>query len=165
MGLDMRLCTNSRELARDIYDSFGDGRYNPLYDFDVEDGCVIRWRGAVSIHRWLLEHARPRMEFFVEDLARLHDDCKRVLDSSELVPTMNGYELLYSGAAMELIPSGMRDGEPEPYDADYVYQLRYTMKQLGKILDILEPMQGRPFEAVHPDEPRWRVGFWYDYSR
>ena len=104
---------------------------------------IAYWRKANHIHRWFVENVQDGIdecdiyEVTKEQLEELLDICIRVRDASKLEHNPDGCERLIKDPkiAMELLPtqSGFFFGGTG-YDEYYLEDIRYTIKQLRKIL-------------------------------
>lgn len=183
MGLDMYLYCNSKKVCQEVNDMHDDweGGYQATH------GIAIYWRKANAVHKWFVDNVQGgeddcgTYEVSVDQLARLHDICKEIIDNSKLVDgdIVNGYTfedgeripIMEKGQyiedtklAEELLPTqeGFFFGGTA-YDQYYWWDIQYTMQKLEKLLDCLEPGK-RPWETVHKDEPDWCVKFEYHSS-
>lgn len=186
MGLDMYLYCNSRKVCQDMNDAD-----DFMESYDRKAGIAIRWRKSNAIHQWFVDNVQNGnddcgyYDVEVEDLVKLHDTCRAVLDSTELVDGVvgNGYTfkegkmsrieengriMADPSLAQELLPtqSGFFFGSTD-YDQWYWWDLEYTVEKLGKLLDILKPAGDKipeKWNVVHPDEPDWYVRLQYHSS-
>lgn len=184
MGLDMWLYTNSKKVANEVNDLNDEWEGN----FQAPRGIAICWRKANAIHRWFVANAQNgnddcgMYEVDVNDLARLHDACKEVLESTELVTAeiengkllqngewvsniVKGQKLADPTKAMELLPTtdGFFFGSTA-YDQYYWWDIQYTMEKLEKLMENLMPADDSNWYVVHKDEPDWYVRFYYSSS-
>lgn len=183
MGLDMYLYTNSRKLCQEVND-MEDALEGGLL---AKRGIVIQWRKANMIHKWFVDNIQRGnddcglYDVLAEDLVKLHDTCKEVLESTRLVDAdvVNGKRFengewvdnLERGKiledptkAIELLPTtdGFFFGSTD-YDQWYWWDVQHTQRKLDKLLDCLTPADS-PWGVVHPDEPDWLVRFQYSSS-
>ena len=179
MGLDQYLYCNSRNVCEDAQEGFNDA------DWNVPRGIAVCWRKANAVHKWFVNNIQGgnddcgTYEVSVEDLARLHDTCKEVLESTRLVDaeiqngTINGKPNIVKGKkledpskAKELLPTaaGLFFGSQD-YDQYYWWDLEHTVDAISKALENLVPA-GDPmgWHVVHKDEPGWFVKFEYTSS-
>lgn len=181
MGLDMYLKCNSKKVCQEVNDMADEweGKYQAPH------GIAIYWRKANAIHNWFVANVQGGVDdcgdydVEVSDLVKLHDACKAVLDSTELIEkgTIDIYDvksgkmvekpkqvLADDTVARELLPTvdGFFFGSTE-YDMYYWWDIQFTERKLAKVLDCLEPGK-RPWEAFHKDEPDWVVTFNYHSS-
>lgn len=183
MGLDMYLYCNSKKVCEEINDQSDDWER----DFQTSRGIAIYWRKANAIHNWFVSNVAgdddcKTYEINVNDLVNLHDTCKRVLDSTELmnatiengkkcidgkwVPVkVHGQKLKDPTVAKELLPTigGFFFGSTE-YDQWYWWDVQYTEQKLAKLLDMIQPKENEPWHSVHPSDPDWVVRFYYKSS-
>lgn len=184
MGLDMWLYTNSRKVCEDANDQTDEweGR------FQTPRGIAICWRKANAIHNWFVAEVQGGnddcgiYDVSINQLARLYDTCKTVIDSTRLVeaeiknglaleggkwvPQMEkGQKLEDPTVAMELLPTsdGFFFGSTD-YDQWYWWDLQFTMNKLDKIMENLMPADGDNWYVIHKDEPGWYVKFQYSSS-
>lgn len=131
MGLDMWMHCNDRELTHEVQDE----------KWSARRGQIMYWRKANAIHRWFVEEAEysegvddcSEIEVTVDDLKKLHELCKEVLDDHSKAP--------------ELLP--VKDGfffGSQEYDEWYFKNIEYTFNTLSKILDLIEP--AKPLEVA-----------------
>lgn len=183
MGLDQWLYCNSKNVCQESNDT--DDEWE---DYQAKHGIVISWRKANAIHQWFVANVQDGnddcgiYEVSVSDLVKLHDTCKAVLESTELVrgTVQNGKKLTADGweaitqsgmvledpsTAWELLPTkdGFFFGSID-YDQWYWWDLQYTAEKIGKILDSLCPYERNKWDVVHKDEPDWCVRFYYTSS-
>jgi hypothetical protein len=183
MGLDMYLKTSSKRIAymaNDTSDALG-AHY-------AKAGTAIYWRKANAIHRWFVENVQDGVDdcgiypVEAEDLVKLHDACREVLESTRLVDAdvkvgerlengrfipilKRGKRLEDTAKAREILPTadGFFFGSTD-YDQWYWLELEETMKKTALILDCLEPDGEFPWRVTHRDEPDWFVNFEYTSS-
>jgi len=134
-----------------------------MYLFKVKREEVAYWRKANAIHAWFennvadgnLENCK---DYYVskEDLIKLRDTCKEVINKSNLVYGMvkNGEQLTQAGwkqlyetgkviedpsVAQELLPtqSGFFFGGTD-YNQYYINDLEETIEQINNILDTVD---------------------------
>lgn len=184
MGLDMYLYCNSKRVCQEINDQEDDWERN----FQTPRGIAVYWRKANAIHNWLVTNIQDgeddckTYEVSIDDLVRLHDTCKKVLESTKLVEATiengqkcidgkwvpvktRGQKLEDPTVANELLPthSGFFFGSTE-YDQWYWWDVHYTEYKLAKLLDMLKPKDNEPWNSIHPEEPDWIVRFYYRSS-
>lgn len=163
MGLDMYLYTNSKKVSQEVNDMTDEWEGK----FQAPRGIAVQWRKANQVHKWFVDNVQDgnddcgHYEVSVSDLVRLHDVCKEVLDSTELV---DGERIADPSRAWELLPTknGFFFGSTD-YDQWYWLDVQYTECKLAKLLDCLEP-KGDGWHVVHQDEPDWYVKFYYHSS-
>lgn len=122
MGLDQWIFKRVPE--NDEYDEEG----NIIYD----DESVLYWRKCNQIHQWFdnlvggVENC-GNYPVTIDDLKQLRNDCQRVLDNhalaEEVLPVMSGF---YFGSY--------------EYDEWYFMDLKNTVDDLNKFLDLNEPL-------------------------
>ena len=162
MGLDQFLYANSFIVCKDANDM--EDEYE---QYQAKRGIAIKWRKANQIHNWFVTNVQGGhddcgiYEVSVSDLVKLHDTCKKVLDSTEF----DGKTLDDPSTAWELLPTkeGFFFGSTD-YDQWYWWDLQYTVDRLGRILDNLVPSETDKFCTVHIGEPDWEVHFYYTSS-
>ncbi|MBR1445475.1 MAG: hypothetical protein IJ586_00100 [Alloprevotella sp.] len=178
MGLDMYLYCNSRRVCEEVNEGSSD------YEWSVPRGIAIYWRKANAIHKWFVDNIQGgnddcrTYQVSVEDLCRLHDTCKEVLESTRLVDaeiqngTINGVPNMVQGKkledpskAQELLPvsSGFFFGS-QGYNQYYWEDLEHTVEAVAKAIDNLEPADNLGWRVQHKDEPGWFVQFEYGSS-
>ena len=180
----MYLYTNSKAVCKEVNDQTDEWEGG----FLTPNGIAISWRKANMIHRWFVDNVQNGNDdqgiypVSVEDLVKLHDTCKEVLDNSEMIEAeiangyicdregyrpnlINGEKIKDPSVAKELLPtmSGFFYGS-EDYDQFYIWDVRYTMEKLEKILDSLKPVENCTWKVVHESEPDWYVTFTYTSS-
>lgn len=186
MGLDMYLKCNSKTLCQILNDE-----NDVMESYYRKTGTAIYWRKANAIHKWFVDNIQDGKDdcgyydVTVDDLVKLHDTCKAVLDSTKLVDGIvnNGYSFTNGemeqnkqdgqimedpSLAMEILPtqSGFFFGATD-YDQWYWWDLEYTVQKLGKLLDALEPAGKKipdSWNTVVKGEPDWYVKFQYTSS-
>lgn len=182
MGLDQYLYVNSKRVCQEVNDN------DRQRDFLAPRGIAIQWRKANAIHRWFVDNVQDGKddcgiyEVDVEQLCKLHDTCKAVLDSTELVDaeideserflngrwtrsTIDGKKLADPTVAKELLPT--QDGfffGSTAYDQWYWWDLEFTMGKIDAILRNLVPADEYGFHVAHRSEPDWYVRFYYRSS-
>lgn len=186
MGLDMYLSCNSKKLAEKVHESEPYGEY--ITPFYMKDGIILYWRKANAIHSWFVRNIQADIddcriyEVGVDDLVMLHDACKKVLDSTRLVDGMvrngrvykdgewhdnmvDGKVLEDTAVAEEVMPTQDRFffGETA-YDEWYWNDLERTVRELGRILDMVKPDEEKSYMTVLDGEPDWYVKFYYQAS-
>ena len=182
MGLDMYLHTNSKRVCEEVNDQADEWER----DFQTPRGIVIQWRKANAIHKWFVDNVQGgkddcgTYEVEISQLARLHDACKEVLESTRLVEsgTYEEFDLKTrqivqkplqvledDSKARELLPtqSGFFFGGTE-YDQWYWMDLVMTKEKLDKLMENLVPSDKCTWAVVHKDEPDWYVEFRYSSS-
>lgn len=184
MGLDMYLYTNSKRVCQEVNDQTDEWEGN----FQTPRGLAVQWRKANAVHKWFVDNVQygkddcGLYEVSVSQLVALHDTCKEVLDSTELIDAMiengrhltdNGWEpimqrgqmLADPSKAQELLPTneGFFFGGTD-YDQWYWWDLQFTVEKLGKLLENLRPSDESAWHTVHKDEPDWYVKFYYSSS-
>lgn len=180
MGLDMYLYCNSKRVCQEVNDP------NDTWEggYQAPHGIAVYWRKANAIHNWFVTEIQGGnddcgiYEVEIEELAKLHDMCKAVLESTELVDaqiqngTINGMPNMVPGqkladdtTARLLLPTreGFFFGDTD-YDQWYWNDLQYTVDKLGKLMENLTTARNRPCDIVHKDEPDWVVRFYYTSS-
>lgn len=180
----MYLYTNSKKVCQEVNDMTDEWER----DFQTPRGIAIQWRKANAVHKWFVDNVQygkddcGLYEVDVNDLARLHDTCKKVLESTELVdaeiengktyhkgelvPIMEkGQKLADPTVARELLPTqdGFFFGNTD-YDQWYWWNLQFTVEKLGKLMENLMPSDRDRWNVVHVDEPDWYVKFYYHSS-
>lgn len=183
MGLDMYLHCNSKKVCQEVNDMTDEWEGNQAFR-----GIAIYWRKANAIHKWFVDNVQGGnddcgiYEVDVNELARLHDACKEVLESTELVnakvedgrtlvdgawvPNMvDGQKLADTTKAEELLPTqeGFFFGGTS-YDQWYWWDLQYTVAKLDALMEDLMPSDASQWYVVHKDEPDWAVRFHYHSS-
>lgn len=184
MGLDMYLHTNSKKVCQEVNDQADEWEGG----FLTKRGVAIYWRKANMIHKWFVDNVQGGKddcglyEVDINDLARLHDTCKQVLESTELIDAdiangqvlkdhqwvdniEKGQKLKDPTVAKELLPtqSGFFFGK-EDYDQYYWWDLEYTVNKLEKLMENLMPGGEYGWSVVHKDDPDWFVKFYYTSS-
>ena len=178
MGLDQYLICNSKIVCKEV------NAEEPDREWKVSRGIAIQWRKANAIHKWFVDNIQGgnddcgTYEVSIEDLARLHDICVEVLESTELVDAMVGRKLDEDGewlpikrkvkrladptVAMELLPTrgGYCFGSQE-YGQWYWDDLTLTVESLDRLMENLVPIGWR---VAHKDERDWFVKFYYESS-
>ena len=177
MGLDQYLICNSKKVCQETNDGHDE-------DWRISNGHAIYWRKASAIHKWFVDNIQAGnddcgiYEVSIEDLARLHDTCKEVLESTKLIDadiqngTINGEPNIIPGqkledstVAEELLPtqSGLFFGS-QAYDQWYWWDLEYTVELIDKLMENLIPCGSHNWYICHKDEPDWYVKFYYTSS-
>ena len=187
MGLDMYLYCNSRPMVQEIHKDSPYGDY--ITDWYRKTGVAVYWRKANAIHKWFVDNVQDgkddcgiyEVEF--EQLKRLRDTCKKVLDGCKLVDgkVRNGstwqggewidiYEqgkvMTNAELAHELLPTqaGFFFGSQD-YDQYYYEDIKWTYEQLDLIIKRLYKVEESFWSyAVHPYETDWYVTFHYHSS-
>lgn len=179
MGLDQYLYCNSRKVCEEAQKGDTDAEWN------MPRGIAIYWRKANAVHKWFVNNIQDGKddcgiyEVSVEDLARLHDICKEVLESTRLIDAeiqngttnrepnvIKGKKLEDPSKAMELMPTtaGFFFGSQD-YDQYYWWDLEHTVEAVSKVLESIvpadDPMDPMGWYVVHKDEPGWFVKFEY----
>lgn len=184
MGLDMWLYANSKKVCQEVNDQTDEweGR------FQTPRGIAICWRKANAIHNWFVTNVQNGnddcgiYDVDINQLARLYDACKEVIESTRLVddeiangkqyvdgewvPIMEkGQRLEDPSKAMELLPTkeGFFFGSTE-YDQWYWWDLQFTMEKLDRLMENLMPADKDNWYVIHKDEPDWYVKFQYTSS-
>lgn len=180
----MYLYTNSKKVSQEVNDQADEWER----DFQTPRGIAIQWRKANAIHKWFVDNVQGgnddcgMYEVSVDDLVKLHDACKEVLESTELVDAeiengkvleggrwvpnmMQGQKLADPTVAKELLPTaeGFFFGSTA-YDQWYWWDIQYTERKLAELLDCLKPAEKSNWNVVHVDEPDWYVTFNYHSS-
>lgn len=181
MGLDMYLYCNSLPTCKDA----NAGLSKLEKEFNVPRGIAMYWRKANAIHRWFVANVQGgnddcgTYDVSTTDLAVLHDTCKEVIESAELVEswTEESYDtaarqmvetpklvLSDTAKAEELLPvqEGFFFGSME-YDEGYYRDLEATVAGIEAIMENLEPAD-RFGNVEHKDERGWYVRFQYRSS-
>lgn len=162
MGLDMYLYTNSKRVCQEVNDQTDKWEH----DFQTPRGIAIQWRKAHAIHYWFVNNVQygeddgGLYEVSMEDLARLHDACRAVLDSTRLVEADTGQRLEDPTTAIDLLPTTAYYA----YDQWYWWDLEFTVGKIDKLMENLVPDEKTQWNTVHKDEPDWHVKFFYTAS-
>ena len=167
MGLDMYLYTNSKKVCQEVNDQTDEWER----DFQTPRGIAIYWRKANAIHKWFVDNIQGGKDdcgyypVDMNDLARLHDACRKVLDSTKLVESEGGDILEDASVAMEELPTvgGFFFGSTN-YDGWYWWDLLHTVEKIEAIMENLMPAPKDSWRVIHKDEPDWYVEFYYHSS-
>ena len=183
MGLDMYLYCNSKKVCQTVNDMTDEWEGG----YQAKNGIAIEWRKANAIHRWFVGNVQGGKddcgiyEVDVSDLVKLHDACKTVLDSTELVEAeiRNGYTF-EGGKMVDIVEKGQVLADPSTaidvlptqggflfgstdYDQWYWGDLEFTERKLATLLDSLVPGD-RPWNVHAEGEDDWNVRFYYHSS-